>query len=86
MLKSLRLNLAKLCATLMLALPMLAINPHAHAHAATNATRASEFTLANGMHVVVIPDHRAPVITHITANAAVWLMSTYSWKAMATEK
>lgn len=63
MLKSLRLNLAKLCATLMVALPMLALNPHAHA--ATNATRASEFTLANGMHVVVIPDHRAPVITHM---------------------
>lgn len=63
MLKSLRLNLANLCATLMVALPMLALNPHAHA--ATNATRASEFTLANGMHVVVIPDHRAPVITHM---------------------
>jgi zinc protease len=27
--------------------------------------RASEFTLANGMHVVVIPDHRAPVVTHM---------------------
>lgn len=28
-------------------------------------TRASELTLANGMHVVVIPDHRAPVVTHM---------------------
>jgi zinc protease len=27
--------------------------------------RASEFFLANGMQVVVIPDHRAPVITHV---------------------
>jgi zinc protease len=27
--------------------------------------RASEFTLANGMQVVVIPDLRAPVITHV---------------------
>ena len=27
--------------------------------------RASEFTLGNGMQVVVIPDHRAPVITHV---------------------
>jgi zinc protease len=48
-------------ATLMMALSMLAMNPHAHAA----ATRASEFTLANGMQVVVIPDHRAPVITHM---------------------
>jgi len=28
-------------------------------------TRASEFTLSNGMQVVVIPDHRAPVVTHM---------------------
>lgn len=27
--------------------------------------RASEFKLANGMDVVVIPDHRAPVVTHM---------------------
>jgi zinc protease len=27
--------------------------------------RASEFTLSNGMQVVVIPDHRAPVVTHM---------------------
>ncbi len=27
--------------------------------------RASEFALGNGMQVVVIPDHRAPVITHV---------------------
>ncbi len=27
--------------------------------------RASEFKLSNGMEVVVIPDHRAPVVTHM---------------------
>ncbi|HEX7533460.1 MAG TPA: insulinase family protein, partial [Methyloceanibacter sp.] len=27
--------------------------------------RAAEFTLSNGMDVVVIPDHRAPVVTHM---------------------
>ena len=42
---------------------MLAINPYAHA--ADSATRASEFKLANGMDVVVIPDHRSPVVTHM---------------------
>ena len=50
-------------ATLTMALLMLAMNPRAYADA--SATRASEFTLANGMQVVVIPDHRAPVITHM---------------------
>src|SRR5512134_2557002 len=33
--------------------------------AARAETRASEFMLANGMQVVVIPDHRAPVVTHM---------------------
>ena len=32
--------------------------------AETNS-RATEFTLSNGMQVVVIPDHRAPVVTHM---------------------
>lgn len=27
--------------------------------------RTSEFKLANGLEVVVIPDHRAPVVTHM---------------------
>src|SRR3972149_195713 len=49
--------------TLIMALPMLAKNTEAYA--ASNATRASEFKLANGMQVVVIPDNRAPVITHM---------------------
>lgn len=32
---------------------------------ASDTKRASSFTLANGMQVVVIPDHRAPVVTHM---------------------
>ena len=27
-------------------------------------SRVSEFKLANGLQVVVVPDHRAPVVTH----------------------
>ncbi|WP_291157932.1 pitrilysin family protein [Hyphomicrobium sp.] len=42
---------------------MLAVNPQAHA--ADGATRAAEFKLSNGMDVVVIPDHRSPVVTHM---------------------
>lgn len=30
-----------------------------------NSPNTSEFKLANGMQVVVIPDHRAPVVTHM---------------------
>ncbi len=29
------------------------------------ATPAAHFTLANGMEVVVVPDHRVPVVTHV---------------------
>lgn len=47
----------------LLAMLMLAVNPQAHA--ADGTTRASEFKLANGMDVVVIPDHRSPVVTHM---------------------
>ena len=53
-----RISLLTLLATL-----MLAVNPQAHASDGT--TRASEFKLANGMDVVVIPDHRSPVVTHM---------------------
>jgi zinc protease len=35
------------------------------AEAAPASERVSEFTLANGLHVVVIPDHRAPVVTQM---------------------
>jgi zinc protease len=35
------------------------------AHGERFAPSAQEFSLANGMQVVVIPDHRAPVVTHM---------------------
>ena len=47
----------------LLAILMLALIPSSYAHA--DATRASEFKLSNGMQVVVIPDHRSPVVTHM---------------------
>jgi zinc protease len=53
-----RLPLLTVLATL-----MLAVTPSANA--ADGTTRASEFKLANGMDVVVIPDHRSPVVTHM---------------------
>jgi zinc protease len=37
----------------------------ATAHAAYAAAEISHFTLANGLQVVVVPDHRAPVVTHM---------------------
>lgn len=49
--------------TLNLAIIMLAVAPSiSSAHA---ATRVGTFTLSNGLQVVVIPDHRAPVVTHM---------------------
>src|SRR6476660_569208 len=33
-------------------------------NASSAASRVSEFKLANGMQVIVVPDHRAPVVTH----------------------
>ena len=46
----------------------LGVTALASAHAPSQAApqrRASEFTLGNGMQVVVIPDRRAPVVTHV---------------------
>jgi zinc protease len=48
--------------TLLASIIMLAVSPNAFAAA---EARASEFKLDNGMQVVVIPDHRAPVVTHM---------------------
>jgi zinc protease len=39
--------------------------PVALAKAPEESARISDFTLANGLEVVVIPDHRAPVVTHM---------------------
>ena len=49
---------------LMVAIAMLSLASFM-THAANAATRASEFTLKNGMRVVVVPDNRAPVVTHM---------------------
>ena len=62
--QALRTTLRTSLATLLLAFPMLASNPQAFAAEAAQ-TRANEFRLSNGMQVVVIPDHRAPVVTHM---------------------
>ncbi len=58
MVKSVCTRLATLSMVLMLALVQQTMQSY-------GATRASEFTLANGMKVVVIPDHRAPVVTQM---------------------
>ena len=47
----------------LLAMLMLAVSPQAQA--SDGSTRATEFKLGNGMEVVVIPDHRSPVVTHM---------------------
>ncbi len=49
--------------TLVIALMTLALSPQTFA--ADDATRLSQFKLENGMEVLVIPDHRAPVVTHM---------------------
>ena len=48
----------------MMATLMLAMTAASPLNAAT-ASRVSEFTLGNGMQIVVVPDHRAPVVTHM---------------------
>ncbi len=53
-----RLPLTLLTAIIMLSLAM-------HVRQASAQTRASEFTLANGLRVIVVPDNRAPVVTHM---------------------
>ena len=35
------------------------------ANAATPAAKPSEFELSNGLKVVVVPDHRVPIVTHM---------------------
>src|SRR5215207_9924697 len=53
---------------LMSALPAFAETPAPEAPAAAvplMAPNAVEFNLSNGMQAVVIPDHRAPVVTHM---------------------
>ncbi|MCB1522018.1 MAG: insulinase family protein [Hyphomicrobiaceae bacterium] len=49
--------------TLVIALMTLTLVPQSFA--AESASRVSQFELSNGMQVVVIPDNRAPVVTHM---------------------
>ncbi|MCB1515039.1 MAG: insulinase family protein [Hyphomicrobiaceae bacterium] len=50
--------------TLVIALMTLALAPQTSA-AAAGKSKLSHFKLDNGMEVLVIPDHRAPVVTHM---------------------
>jgi len=50
-------------ASLLMVLPMLSMT--SHAVLAQSGPRADEFVLPNGMEVIVIPDHRSPVVTHM---------------------
>jgi zinc protease len=60
-------RLALLLGVLMSAIPAYAESPApaVSAEIPRMAPNAVELTLANGMQVVVIPDHRAPVVTHM---------------------
>ncbi|MCB1546266.1 MAG: insulinase family protein [Hyphomicrobiaceae bacterium] len=51
-------------ATLLTALIIMLVTGFATL-AADSQTRATHFKLGNGMEVVVVPDHRAPVVTHM---------------------
>ena len=55
-----RVRLALICAAAALALAVPAGNG-----AAAAGPDITNFTLANGLEVVVIPDHRTPVVTHM---------------------
>jgi len=51
--------------SLLLALPLMTFTQSLQTLSASPAaSRVVEFKLANGLQVVVIPDHRAPVVTH----------------------
>jgi zinc protease len=50
---------------LVVALAGAAIGTAANAAFAGNGPEVTDFTLPNGLEVVVVPDHRAPVVTHM---------------------
>jgi zinc protease len=52
-------------ATLVLAAVVVANLSAGGASAETGGSKIADFTLANGLQLVVIPDHRAPVVTHM---------------------
>ena len=49
--------------TLIAAIIMLSLSLHVRQAAAQ--TRAAEFSLKNGLRIIVVPDNRAPVVTHM---------------------
>ena len=51
--------------TTLAALALVATAAGAIAPVAASAPKITDFTLPNGLQVVVIPDHRAPVVTHM---------------------
>jgi len=44
---------------------VVAVAAPAFAQTAPDGAKVADFSLANGMEVVVIPDHRAPIVTHM---------------------
>ena len=59
-----RVRVSSLASTFLAFMMMLAF-AQLPSLAKTTERRATEFTLSNGMQVVVVPDHRAPVVTHM---------------------
>ena len=56
------ITIAGLLSGVVLAIALLAGGA---AHAAAPASKPSTFELPNGLRVVVVPDHRAPIVTHM---------------------
>lgn len=52
-------------ASLAIALTAFCLSPLAHGMASTGGAEPSHFKLENGLEVVVIPDRRTPVVTHM---------------------
>jgi zinc protease len=60
-----RTNALRKTPTTLAALALVATAAGAIAPTAASAPKITDFTLPNGLQVVVIPDHRAPVVTHM---------------------
>ena len=62
--RALRL-LSRVIAPLGLVLVVAVAAPRAATETVTENADVTHFTLANGLEIVVIPDHRVPVVTHM---------------------
>jgi zinc protease len=60
-----RTNALRKTLTTLAALALVATAAGALGPVAASAPKITDFTLSNGLQVVVIPDHRAPVVTHM---------------------